>query len=36
MPRAMAMEAKAVSQDVPVESGTEELTYTVSVTFELR
>ena len=27
--RAMAMEAK-VAQDVPVESGTQELTYTVS------
>jgi len=36
MPRAMAMEAKAVSQDVPVESGAQEVSYTVSVTFELR
>ena len=35
MVRAMAMEAK-VAQDVPVEAGTEELSYTVSVTFELR
>lgn len=35
MQRAMAMEAKAVS-DVPVEPGTEEVTYTVSVVFELR
>lgn len=34
--RAMAMEAKAVSQDVPVESGSEELTFTLTVTFELR
>jgi uncharacterized protein YggE len=29
----MAMEARA---DVPIESGTQEQTYTVSVTFELR
>ena len=35
MQRAMAMEAKAVS-DVPVEAGTQEVTYTVSVVFELR
>lgn len=35
MMRAMAMEAR-VSQDVPVEAGTEELSFTVSVTFELR
>jgi uncharacterized protein YggE len=35
MQRAMAMEAK-VSSDVPVEAGTEERTYTVTVTFELR
>ncbi|HET7435127.1 MAG TPA: SIMPL domain-containing protein [Thermoanaerobaculia bacterium] len=34
--RAMAMEAKAVAQDVPVEAGTQEMTYTVSVVFELR
>jgi uncharacterized protein YggE len=33
--RAMAMEAK-VAGDVPVEAGTEETVYTVSVTFELR
>lgn len=33
--RAMAMEAKAVS-DVPVESGVEETTYTVTVSFELQ
>jgi uncharacterized protein YggE len=32
--RAMAMEAKAVS-DVPVEAGTQEQMYTVTVTFEL-
>lgn len=35
MMRAMAMESK-VAQDVPVEAGTEELSFTVSVTFELR
>jgi uncharacterized protein YggE len=36
--RAMAMEARvgAVSGDVPVESGTEERMYSISVTFELR
>jgi uncharacterized protein len=33
--RAMAMEAK-VSQDVPVEAGTQELTFAVTVTFALR
>jgi len=33
MQRAMAMEARA---DVPIESGTQEQTYTVSVIFELR
>ena len=36
MMRAMAMEARAANADVPVEAGTEELTFTVSVTFELR
>ncbi|HUP61639.1 MAG TPA: SIMPL domain-containing protein [Thermoanaerobaculia bacterium] len=38
MPRAMVMEARAaaVTQDVPVESGSQELTFLVSVTFELR
>lgn len=35
MRSAMAMEAR-VAQDVPVEAGTEELSFTVSVTFELR
>jgi uncharacterized protein len=35
MPRAMAMESR-VAADVPVESGTQERSYTVSVTFELR
>jgi uncharacterized protein YggE len=35
MVRAMAMEAQ-VAGDVPVESGTQEVPYTVSVTFELR
>jgi uncharacterized protein YggE len=33
--RAMAMESR-VTADVPIESGTQEQTYTVSVTFELR
>ena len=33
--RAMAMEAR-VAQDVPVQAGTQELTFTVSATFELR
>lgn len=36
MPRAMAMEARIAQADVPVEAGSEELTFTVSVTFELR
>ena len=37
MPKAMMMEARAASsQDVPVESGSQELTFTVNVTFELR
>lgn len=36
MMRAMAMEARVANQDVPVEAGTEELSFTVSVTFELR
>lgn len=35
MGRVMSMEAKAVS-DVPVEAGSQELSYTVSVVFELR
>jgi uncharacterized protein YggE len=35
MQRTMAMEAKAVS-DVPVEAGTQEVSYTVSVVFELK
>ena len=34
--RAMAMEAKAAAQDVPVESGSQELTFQLTVTFELR
>ena len=33
--RAMAAKAQAVSE-VPVESGSSELTYTVSVVFEMR
>ena len=37
MMRAMQMEARAAAvADVPVEAGTEELSFTVSVTFELR
>ena len=36
MQRAMAMEARAGGTDVPVEPGSQEQTYTVSVTFELR
>lgn len=36
MPRAMAMEARVASADVPVESGTQERTYNITVTFELR
>lgn len=35
MARTMAMEAQ-VASDVPVESGTQEVMYTVTVTFELR
>lgn len=35
MARTMAMEAQ-VASDVPVESGTQEVTYTVTATFELR
>jgi uncharacterized protein YggE len=35
MMRAMAMEAKA-AQDVPVEAGTQELAFAITVTFELR
>jgi uncharacterized protein YggE len=35
MQRTMAMEARATS-DVPVESGTQELSYTITVTFALR
>lgn len=35
MARTMAMEAQ-VASDVPVESGTQEVSYTVTVTFELR
>ena len=34
--RAMAMEAQVASADVPIESGTKEVTYTVTATFELR
>ena len=36
MRQAMAMEARVGNADVPVEAGTEELSFTVSVTFELR
>lgn len=34
--RAMAMEARAANADVPIEAGSQEQNYTVSVTFELR
>jgi uncharacterized protein YggE len=34
--RAMAMEAKSVAQDVPVESGSQEVSFVLTVTFELR
>ena len=34
--RAMAVSAQAASNEVPVESGTQEMSYTVTVTFELR
>ncbi len=36
MQRTMSMEARLDSSDVPVESGTQQLTYTVTVTFELQ
>jgi uncharacterized protein YggE len=38
MPRAMAMRAEAAQavSDIPIESGSQEMTYTVSVVFELR
>ncbi|HEY0140862.1 MAG TPA: SIMPL domain-containing protein [Thermoanaerobaculia bacterium] len=36
MQRGMAMESKAAVSDVPVEAGSQELAYTVSVVFELR
>ena len=36
MMRAMAMEAKNVAQDVPVEAGSQELSFTITATFELR
>lgn len=36
MRQAMAMEARVAAANVPVEAGTEELNFTVSVTFELR
>ena len=34
--KAMGVAAQAVSEEVPVESGTQEVSYTVSVTFELK
>jgi len=34
--RGMAMEAKLESSDVPIEAGTQQVTYTVTVSFELR
>jgi uncharacterized protein len=36
MMRTMAMEAQVASADIPVESGSQEVTFTVTVTFELR
>ncbi|HEV7239759.1 MAG TPA: SIMPL domain-containing protein [Thermoanaerobaculia bacterium] len=36
MMRTMAMEAQVASADVPVESGSQEVVFTVTVTFELR
>lgn len=36
MQRAMAMEARVANMDVPVESGSQEVAFTVTVTFELR
>ncbi len=36
MPMARMMEAQSAAANVPVESGSQELTYTVTVTFELR
>ncbi|HJQ39525.1 MAG TPA: SIMPL domain-containing protein [Thermoanaerobaculia bacterium] len=36
MMRTMAMEAKSVAQDVPVEAGSQELSFTITATFELR
>lgn len=34
--RVMAMEARVESSDVPIEAGTQQMTYTVTVSFELR
>lgn len=36
MQRAMVMEARLESSDIPVEAGTQQVTYTVTVSFELR
>jgi len=36
IPRMMAMKAGAAQADVPIEAGTQQLDYSVSVTFELR
>lgn len=36
VPRAMAMRAESAVSEVPVEAGTQEVSYTVSVVFELR
>jgi uncharacterized protein YggE len=36
MPTARMMEAQSAVANVPVESGSQELTYTVTATFELR
>lgn len=36
VPRAMAMRAEAAVSEVPVEAGTQDVSYTISVVFELR
>lgn len=36
MPRVAAMEMRAQAAEVPIESGSQELTFTISATFELR
>lgn len=36
MTRVMAMEAQAAGTDIPIESGTQQLSFTITTTFELR